>query len=121
MVSNFNKKAIPKVNVNHSDNLARISRTPPSIPPKPSTNVLAKFKYHKSTKSFAQATKGTAEDILRIKKAFPKLLPKNIVEIHNITVTLLENFLWNCSMGYTLYPWISLLEPTLETSYKPQT
>ena len=37
------------------------------------------------------------------------------------TVTPLENFLWKCSMGYTLYPWISLLEPTLETSYKPQT
>jgi len=36
-------------------------------------------------------------------------------------VTPLENFLWECSMGYTLYPWISLLEPTLETSYKPQT
>jgi len=37
------------------------------------------------------------------------------------TVMPLENFLWKCSMGYTLYPWISLLEPTLETSYKPQT
>jgi len=36
-------------------------------------------------------------------------------------VMLLENFLWKCSMGYTLYPWISLLESTLETSYKPQT
>jgi len=36
-------------------------------------------------------------------------------------VTLLENFLWKYSMGYTLYPWISLLEPTLKTSYKPQT
>ena len=36
-------------------------------------------------------------------------------------VMLLENFLQKCSMGYTLYPWISLLEPTLETSYKPQT
>ena len=36
-------------------------------------------------------------------------------------VTLLENFLRKCNMGYTLYPWISLLEPTLETSYKPQT
>ena len=32
----------------------------------------------------------------------------------------LENFLQKCSMGYTLYPWISLLESTLETSYKPQ-
>jgi len=36
-------------------------------------------------------------------------------------VTLLENFLQECSMGYNLYPWISLLEFTLETSYKPQT
>jgi len=36
-------------------------------------------------------------------------------------VTPLENFLWKSSIGYTLYPWISLLEPTLETSYKPQT
>jgi len=33
----------------------------------------------------------------------------------------LENFWWKCNMGYTLYPWISLLESTLETSYKPQT
>ena len=37
------------------------------------------------------------------------------------TVTPLENFLQKCNMGYTLYPWISLLESTLETSYKPQT
>jgi len=36
-------------------------------------------------------------------------------------VTPLENFLWKYSMGYILYPWISLLEPTLEISYKPQT
>ena len=36
-------------------------------------------------------------------------------------VMLLENFLQKCSMEYTLYPWISLLESTLETSYKPQT
>ena len=36
-------------------------------------------------------------------------------------VTLLENFLRKCNMGYTLYPWISLLDTTLETSYKPQT
>jgi len=33
----------------------------------------------------------------------------------------LENFLRKCSMGYTLYPWISLYESTLEISYKPQT
>jgi len=36
-------------------------------------------------------------------------------------VTPLENFLRKCSMGYTLYPWISLYESTLEISYKPQT
>jgi len=34
-------------------------------------------------------------------------------------VTPLENFLRKYSIGYTLYPWISLLESTLETSYKP--
>jgi len=37
------------------------------------------------------------------------------------SVTPLENFLWKYNMGYTLYPWISLLESTLEISYKPQT
>ena len=37
------------------------------------------------------------------------------------SVTPLENFRWKCNMGYTLYPWISLLKSTLETSYKPQT
>ena len=30
----------------------------------------------------------------------------------------LENFLWKCNMGYTLYPWILLLESTLETDYQ---
>jgi len=38
-----------------------------------------------------------------------------------VTVIPLENFLQKYNIGYTLYPWISLLEPTLETSYKPQT
>jgi len=37
------------------------------------------------------------------------------------SVMPLKNFLWKCNMGYTLYPWISLLESTLEISYKPQT
>jgi len=35
------------------------------------------------------------------------------------TVMPLKNFLWKYSIGYKLYPWISLLEHTLETSYKP--
>jgi len=39
--------------------------------------------------------------------------------MENYIVTLLENFLQKCNMGYTLYPWISLLESTLEISYKP--
>ena len=45
------------------------------------------------------------------------LLPK-IYKFSNHIVILLENLLWKYSMGYTLNPWISLLEPTLETSYK---
>jgi len=43
----------------------------------------------------------------------------NLLNVY--VVTPLENFLRKCSMGYALYPWISLLEFTLETSYKPQT
>jgi len=44
-------------------------------------------------------------------------LEKNL----HTSVTLLENFLQKCSIGYILYPWISLSESTLKTSYKPQT
>ena len=48
--------------------------------------------------------------------------PYNIKKIVLLNaVTLLENFLWKCSMGYILYSWIALLKPTLETSYKSQT
>jgi len=47
-------------------------------------SILAKSKHHKNTRSFAQATKGNAEDILKIKKAFPKLSTKKIIEMHNI-------------------------------------
>ena len=43
------------------------------------------------------------------------------MELLHPVVTPLENFLQKCNMGYILYPWISLLESTLETSYKPQT
>jgi len=43
------------------------------------------------------------------------------VDSSDFTVTLLENFRRKFNIGYTLYPWISLLESTLETSYKPQT
>ena len=47
--------------------------------------------------------------------------PQSSTNPPQTTVTPLENFLRKCSMGYNLYPWISLLEFTLETSYKPQT
>jgi len=53
----------------------------------------------------------------RLRQLYPVF---NVVKL-SAAVTLLENFLWKCNMGYTLYPWISLLESTLETSYKPQT
>ena len=56
----------------------------PPIPPRPSASILAKSKHHKNIKSFAQATKGSTEDILKIKEAFPKLSTKKIIEMHNI-------------------------------------
>jgi len=40
--------------------------------------------YKLGIKSFAQATKGKEENILKVKEAFPKLSPKKIIEIHNI-------------------------------------
>ena len=50
------------------------SRILSPISPRPSTNVLAKSKYYKNIKFFAQATKGSIKDILKIKEAFSKLL-----------------------------------------------
>jgi len=41
--------------------------------------------------------------------------------LYSYVVMLLENFLWKCSIGYTLYPRISLLEPTLEMSWLGKT
>jgi len=41
-------------------------------------------KHRQSLKSFAQATKGRAKEILKIKEAFPKLSSKKIIKIHNI-------------------------------------
>jgi len=48
-------------------------------------NILAKPKHHRNTRSFAQATKGNAEVILKLKEAFSKLSTKKIIEMHNIT------------------------------------
>ena len=66
---------------------ANISKIPLPIPPIPSTIVLAKFKLARSkldSKSFAQATKDNVADILKVKEAFPKLVPSKIIKIHNI-------------------------------------
>jgi len=61
------------------------SQGPSLIPSRPSASTLAKSKYHKNIKSFAQATRGNTADIFRIKKAFPKLSKDKIIEMHNIT------------------------------------
>jgi len=47
-------------------------------------SILAKSKHHRNTRSFAQATKGIAENSLKLKEAFSKLSTKKIIEIHNI-------------------------------------
>jgi len=78
-------KNILTIEKRNKTNLANISRIPPPIPPRPSASVLAKSKHHKNIKSFVQATKGSTEDILKIKEAFPKLPTKKIIEMHNIT------------------------------------
>jgi len=67
--------------------LANISRISPPIPPRPSATLLAKSKLAKSklgSKSFTQAIKGSAKDILKVKEAFSKLAPNKIIEIYNI-------------------------------------
>jgi len=68
----------------NKEKLANISRTSPPILPRPSASILAKSKHHNSIKSFVQAIRDNAADILRIKEAFPKLSKEKIIEIHNI-------------------------------------
>jgi len=69
--------------------LANILKVPPPIHPKPSKSVLAKSKFYKGDqmtrpKSYAQASKGDVNEIIKIKDAFPKLSPKIISEIHKV-------------------------------------
>jgi len=47
------------------------------------------------SKSFAQVTASVA-NILKLKKAFPVLLDKKIIEIYNISVI---NFIWTITLG----------------------
>ena len=87
VASQFNRVNPTNSKAGNLPHPANISRIPPPIPPRSSATVLAKSKLAKSklgSKSFAQATKGSAEDILKVKEAFPKLAPSKIIEIHNI-------------------------------------
>jgi len=77
--------------VNNKTNLVNISRIPPSIPPRPSASVLAKSKHHRNTRSFAQATKGNAEVILKLKEAFPKLSTKKLLKCTTLLTTPTRN------------------------------
>ena len=66
---------------------SKVKRIPPPIPPCPSKEVLEKSKHSQQKnekKTFAQVTKN-AENILRIKEAFPSLLSNKIIQIHNAT------------------------------------
>jgi len=64
---------------------SKVKRIPPPIPPRPSKEVLEKSKHSQwknEKKTFAQVTKN-AENILRIKEAFPSLPSNKIIQIHN--------------------------------------
>jgi len=88
VISQFNRGNPIDSKTGNIPHPANISKIPPPIPPRPSATILAKSKLAKSklgSKSFAQVTKDKAEDILKVKEAFPKLAPKKIIEIHNTT------------------------------------
>ena len=61
----------------------RVSRVPLFILSCPSTIVLAKSKFTITNKPFAQITKLSIENVLKIYKVFLALLSKNIIEMHN--------------------------------------
>ena len=73
---------------------AKISRIPPPIPPRLSPEALKKAKdKHQAKKlggqpvkkSFAQATKGNENNLLKLRKAFPALPARKIIKINNIS------------------------------------
>ena len=84
----FSRGNLTDLKTGNKPHPANISKIPSPIPSRPSAAILVKSKLAKSKlgiKLFAQTTKDKAEDILKVKEAFPKLLPKKIIEIHNIT------------------------------------
>jgi len=83
VASQFNRVNLTDLKISNIPHPANISKIPPPIPPRPSATVLAKSKLAGSklgSKSFAQATKGSAKDILKVKEAFPKLAPMSRTE-----------------------------------------
>jgi len=75
---------------------ANISKVPPPIPPHPS-KIFMKNLASSSTRnplkkpSYAQASKGDIDEIIRIKKAFPKLLANKVSEIHKMLNNINQN------------------------------
>ena len=65
-----------------------VSKIPPSVPPRPSKEILAKSKFSKNVnnykKSYAQASRSNVEDVICIKNTFPKLPTKKVIEINDI-------------------------------------
>jgi len=87
VASQFNRGNPTDLKTGNIPLFANISKIPPPILSRPSATVLAKSKlakYKLGSKSFAQTTKGKAEDILKVKEVFPKLAPEKIIKIHNI-------------------------------------
>ena len=64
-------------------NQSKVSKILPPISPRPNAETLAKSKYIQNKRTFAQAAKKNVKNILKIKEAFPSLLSKKVIEIHN--------------------------------------
>jgi len=97
IMAQFKVPTLPKANqaTNSSLPRAKVSKVPPPLPlrlaPKAQKRALDRLEKrnnkkkgsNSSPKSFAQATKSGAIDLLKICKAFPSLLEKKVIEIFN--------------------------------------
>ena len=82
---------------------ANISKVPPPIPPRPSKKILEKYKFFMKNLAssltrnplkkllYAQVSKGDIDEIIRIKKAFPKLLANKVSEIYKMLNHMNQN------------------------------
>jgi len=62
------------------ENHGRVSKI---LPPRPSVATLTKSKYNQGNKTFAQATKQSVENVLKIRDAFSSFPSKKVIEMHN--------------------------------------